>query len=127
MYNEIWGYPMTKEKNMSKSVRKPKILEPVVDPASETQYDAQSMVERVRPPRDEKGRYKEVDISMEELEKLGLKTKSAVIRYLAAEGFAPSAIAKFLGVIYQHVRNVLTKELKRPQLQAPTNKKEGGE
>jgi predicted DNA-binding protein (UPF0251 family) len=109
---------MTKEKEMSKTARKSKILE-VVEEVVE-----QPMVERVRPPKDEKGRYKEVDMSMEELEKLNLKTKSAVIRYLASQGYAPAAIAKFLGIIYQHVRNVLTKELKRPT--TPQNK-EGGE
>jgi hypothetical protein len=108
---------MTKEKEMSKTARKSKILEDVEEVE-------QPMVERVRPPKDEKGRYKEVDMSMEELDKLNLKTKSAVIRYLASQGYAPAAIAKFLGIIYQHVRNVLTKELKRP---ATPQNKEGGE
>lgn len=42
-----------------------------------------------------------------------LKTKSAKIRYLHGEKFSRSQIANFLGIRYQHVRNVLTTELKR--------------
>lgn len=41
------------------------------------------------------------------------KTKSAVIRHLHTEGFQVKDIAKHLGLRYQHVRNVLTTELKR--------------
>ncbi len=37
----------------------------------------------------------------------GLPTKSAKIRALDAEGFSRSEIAKFVGIRYQHVRNVL--------------------
>lgn len=37
----------------------------------------------------------------------GLETKSAKIRALNAAGYSRSEIAKFLGVRYQHVRNVL--------------------
>lgn len=69
-------------------------------------------------PLDEKGRKKEVRMSMEELEKLGLKNKSQMIRYLIAEGHSPSAVAKFMGVIYQHVRNVMFQQLKRPAPEA---------
>ena len=43
-----------------------------------------------------------------------LKTKSAKIRFLSGESFSRSQIANFVGVRYQHVRNVLTTELKRP-------------
>src|SRR5690606_31652784 len=42
-----------------------------------------------------------------------LKTKSACIRYLHYKGFKIKDIAKHLGLRYQHVRNVLTTELKR--------------
>jgi hypothetical protein len=42
-----------------------------------------------------------------------LKTKSAVIRYLHYKGFKVKDISKHLGLRYQHVRNVLTTELKR--------------
>lgn len=63
--------------------------------------------------RDGNGRLKEVRMSMEELEKKGLKSKSAVIRYLDGEGYNRSAIANFLGIRYQHVRNVLVTPLKR--------------
>jgi hypothetical protein len=40
-------------------------------------------------------------------------TKSAVIRYLHHKGHPVKLIAKHLGIRYQHVRNVLTVELKR--------------
>lgn len=45
-----------------------------------------------------------------------LKSKSSVIRYLAAEGWDRSRIAKSFpgeGIRYQHVRNVLIKGLKK--------------
>jgi len=68
------------------------------------------------------------------------KTKSAAIRYLINQGHKVNAIAKHLGVKYQHVRNVATTPLKRgpnedwrpmderkPQPLLPaTTKKEGG-
>lgn len=53
----------------------------------------------------------------------GLKTKSAMIRYLWAENYTRSAIAKFLGIIYQHVRNVLVQEPKKPSTLANTSNK----
>lgn len=47
-------------------------------------------------------------------ELLGLyKTKSGVIRYLASCGWKRGAIAKFMDIRYQHVRNVLTQPLKK--------------
>ena len=42
-----------------------------------------------------------------------LKTKSAAIRYLHHKKFTVNQISKHLGLRYQHVRNVLTTELKR--------------
>ncbi len=44
-----------------------------------------------------------------------LKTKSAVIRHLASKGKDRSWIAKFMGIRYQHVRNVLTQPLKQAE------------
>lgn len=41
------------------------------------------------------------------------KTQSAIIRYLHSQGFAVKDIAKHMDTRYQHVRNVLTNELKR--------------
>ena len=35
------------------------------------------------------------------------KTKSAAIRYLASQGHKRADIARFMGIRYQHVRNVL--------------------
>jgi len=40
------------------------------------------------------------------------KTKSAAIRHLASKGYAVKHISVFLGIRYQHVRNVLTNPLK---------------
>lgn len=40
------------------------------------------------------------------------KTKSATIRFLAGLGYERKHIAKFMGILYQHVRNVLTTPLK---------------
>lgn len=42
-----------------------------------------------------------------------LKTKSAKIRWLASQGYKNGQIADYLGIRYQHVRNVLTTPLKR--------------
>jgi predicted GNAT superfamily acetyltransferase len=46
------------------------------------------------------------------------KTKSAAIRYLASKGYARADIARALGIIYQHVKNVLD---------APVKTNRGGE
>lgn len=87
------------------------------------QVEQETIVEQVTEvavvQRDEKGRKKEVNVSKESLETMGLKTKSQVIRYLIGENFSPSAVAKFLDIRYQHVRNVMTQQLKRP-IDAPT-------
>lgn len=42
-----------------------------------------------------------------------LKTKSAVIKYLASKGMSRGDIARFLDIRYQHVRNVLTAPVKK--------------
>lgn len=94
---------------MSKSKNVAKVEEPIVE-----------QVERVRPPKDEKGRYKTVDLTMEEIQAQNFKTKSQQIRWLSAQGFSPMAISKFMNIIYQHVRNVLHQELKRPTAPAET-------
>lgn len=83
-----------------------------------TNTKTKAMAETNAIPLDDKGRKKEVRMSMEELESKGLKNKSQVIRFLASENHAPSAIAKFLDIRYQHVRNVLNQPLKR-QIEAP--------
>jgi len=54
-----------------------------------------------------------IAISYEELEQAGAKTKSQIIRYLDSLGHSRASIARFLGVKYQHVRNVLTQPQKR--------------
>jgi len=45
--------------------------------------------------------------------KANFKTKSGAIRYLDSQGFKTKDIVGLLRIRYQHVRNVLTKELKR--------------
>lgn len=41
------------------------------------------------------------------------KTKSNVIRFLSGQGWTRSQIASFMGIRYQHVRNVLVQPLKQ--------------
>ena len=41
------------------------------------------------------------------------KTKSAIIRFLNAEGHKNGPIAKFMGIKYQFVRNVLIQPVKK--------------
>lgn len=43
-------------------------------------------------------------------------TKSAVIRFLSAQGYKRVEIAKMMEIRYQHVRNVLTQPLKKKEL-----------
>lgn len=45
----------------------------------------------------------------------GFQTKSAKIRYLFNEGYDKADIARSLGIIYQHVRNVLNSQVKTPK------------
>jgi hypothetical protein len=47
------------------------------------------------------------------------KTKSALIRFLAGDGFKTGEIAKVLGIRYQHVRNVMMQELKTDRAEQP--------
>lgn len=73
----------------------------------------QVVAETSGPEVDANGRKKKVNLSYEELEAQCLKNKSQIIRYLDAEGYSRSAIALFLNVRYQHVRNVLVTPLKK--------------
>lgn len=58
--------------------------------------------------------------SIEAMKQKGLATKSAQIRHLFATGeMTKGEIAKHMGVIYQHVYNVLSKPLKTSEA-APT-------
>ncbi len=50
-------------------------------------------------------------ITLEQIQK-DHETKSSAIRYLAGKGYERKHIAKFMGIRYQHVRNVLTTILK---------------
>lgn len=42
------------------------------------------------------------------------KTKSGIIRFLSTEGHSRGSIAKFMGIKYQFVRNVLITPVKKP-------------
>jgi hypothetical protein len=44
-----------------------------------------------------------------------MKTKSALIRYLNGCGWSRYRIAQFMGIRYQHVRNVLITPVKNPK------------
>lgn len=65
------------------------------------------------PATDDNGRLKVVTLSMEEVGTKGWKTKSDTIRGLWALNYSRSAIANFMGIRYQHVRNVLITPLKK--------------
>ncbi len=41
------------------------------------------------------------------------KTKSGIIRYLNAQGYKNGPISKYMGIRFQHVRNVLVTPLKK--------------
>ena len=41
------------------------------------------------------------------------KTKSGMVRFLSAEGFDRGTIAKYMGIRYQHVRNILVTPIKK--------------
>lgn len=51
--------------------------------------------------------------ALEKLDEAKYPTKSAKIRELNAQGFSRGEIAKSMGILYQHVRNVLITPLKR--------------
>ncbi len=59
------------------------------------------------------------NMTPEELIKLH-GSKSAAIRALSSEGLKTAEIARKVGVIYQHARNVLNRPLKR-NIKPPTN------
>ena len=126
------GTTMGKSQKVQKSVE---VVEETIVIHNELPLDIDQPViehveQRQRPNKDDKGRYKTVDLSMEDIEQRGWKNKSQIIRGLAGENFSPSAIANFLDIRYQHVRNVLTTVMKRGPHQAAattttTNKAEG--
>jgi hypothetical protein len=60
------------------------------------------------------------DLPSLEFLKKHFKTRSAAIRYLHSKGHSVNVIHKHLNLRYQHVRNVLTTELKRGPNEQPT-------
>ena len=57
----------------------------------------------------------EVEVNPVVAHLLALPTKSARIRFLFEQGMSRGAIAKVLGIRYQHVRNVLITPVKTPR------------
>lgn len=68
---------------------------------------------KVEVPVTADGKKNVVDLSLEQVEGYGWKNKSESIRGLYGLGYSRSAIAKFLDIKYQHVRNVLITPLKK--------------
>lgn len=65
-------------------------------------------------PTNDKGQFNQVILTDEQVEAYNkMSTKSEKIRYLTAMNFSRSAIAKFMGILYQHVREVQLRPLKR--------------
>lgn len=111
---------MGKSKNRASAVRK---IDPVTDavveiiPVSGT--EAETVLEStsaVVPQTAGRAGVNPIHTAGHTIESLSstYKTKSGVIRYLASQGFATKHIAVFMGIRYQHVRNVLTTQLKKP-------------
>ena len=96
---------------MAKRTHKVQVLEDTQEDVMAAALTAEALANI--PDVDASGRKKKVTITHEELEAKGLKNKSQVIRFLDSEGFSRSAIAGFLNVRYQHVRNVLITPLKK--------------
>lgn len=48
------------------------------------------------------------------------KTKSATIRFLHSQGYKVGDIARFMGIIYQHARNVIKQKPKKQTVEAGT-------
>lgn len=110
---------MSKRSATKKRIRKQEQeqqIETVIEQQIETVTDV-TMFEEVVPTKLEE----QIDEHREDLEAVRqaaresvshLKTKSAKIRALAAQGYKVAEIAKILGIIYQHARNVLITPLK---------------
>lgn len=108
---------MGKSKNRASAVRKidpvtDEVMEP--DTASESDTVLESGTAVVK--SDQKNGINPIAAAGHTIEGLSetYKTKSGVIRFLAAQGFQTKHIAVWMGIRYQHVRNVLTVQLKKP-------------
>lgn len=74
----------------------------------------ETVVEQAPIPTNEQGLKTVVVLTTEEQATYdGLSTKSAKIRYLTALNYTRSSIAKFMGIVYQHVREVQLRPLKK--------------
>lgn len=81
--------------------------------AIESQVSEEQIIETVAPVETAPAPVQE-EYNLEQLMS-ELKTKSATIRFLSSKGWANGKIAKFMGIRYQHVRNVLITPLKKVQ------------
>lgn len=114
---------MGKSKGKSSAVRK---IDPVTDAVIETETVPVSATEGGfgsgdrNPKPESKAGINPIVTAGHTMEGLAqtYKTKSAVIRFLNAQGFATKHIAVFMDIRYQHVRNVLTTALKKPTVGA---------
>lgn len=86
------------------------------------QEEEVAVAAKIETPMTADGKKNVVDMSMEQIEGYGWKNKSESIRGLYGLGYSRSAIAKFLDVRYQHVRNVLITPLKKVPTAAPVVK-----
>lgn len=81
--------------------------------AIEVEQVATEQVEQVEPITEQEAIDASVKAMTLEVLMDTLKTKSAVIRHLSAEGMTTGQIAKFMNIRYQHVRNVLITPVKK--------------
>ncbi len=82
-------------------------------PKSNTAKKTEETVVEIQVPLTADGKKNVVDLSMEQVAGYGWKNTSETIRGLYGLGYSRSAIAKFTGKRYQHVRNVLVTPLKK--------------
>ncbi len=82
-----------------------------MNPSTQTQSSEKTEAEKTEKTEE----VKKALTSSQKTEYDHLPTKSAKIRYLNAQGWERGAIAKHLGIRYQHVRNVLVMPVKNPK------------
>jgi hypothetical protein len=106
---------------MSKNNQAPKIL-PDLTQENKAPEQIQAPITNVQPSQlpvrlDDKGRMRDVTLTYDQIKDAGVDigNKSMVMRYLWSLNYSRSAIATFLNVRYQFVREVLTRLPKKPE------------
>jgi DMSO/TMAO reductase YedYZ molybdopterin-dependent catalytic subunit len=94
---------MSKNVNKTEETNEPKILPDLTQQPQETSETAphEAWVNEVSDKKEPETNQRLNELMTEH------KTKSGVIRHLHGEGWTRGAIAKFMGLRYQHVRNVI--------------------